>query len=60
MLKKNVITLHSVCAVHRGMFGTLGDIMSTVEDTMSTLGCVQYTGDIMSTVGDTQRVLSTL
>ena len=27
--------------------------MSTVGDTMSTLGDVQYTGFIMSTVGDT-------
>ena len=41
------------CAIHRGMFSTLGDIMSTVGDTkmhggviMSTLGDVQYTGGI--------------
>ena len=25
------ITLHNVCAVHRGMFSTLGGTMSTVE-----------------------------
>ena len=33
------------CSVHQG------DIMSTVRDTMSTPGGVQYTAEIMSTVG---------
>ena len=57
-------TLHNVCAVHRGVCSTLGDvqytggcsvhwgvIMSTVGDTMSTPGDVQYTGVTMSTAG---------
>ena len=34
------------CAVHRGMFSTLGGFMSTVGDTMSTPGDVQYTGGL--------------
>ena len=52
------ITLHNVCTVHRGMFSTLMVYMSTVGDTVSTPGGVQYAGtyhdecgDIMSTVG---------
>ena len=40
---KDRITLH-VCAVHRRMFTTIGVIMSTVRETVSTPGGVQYTG----------------
>ena len=60
-----MITLHNVCAVHRGMFSTLAGIMSTVgdmsTDTMSTLGVFSTLGayydecgDIMSTLMDGQ------
>ena len=41
-------TLHNVCAVHWGM-----DIMSTVGDTMSTPGGVQYTGGYHEYSGNT-------
>ena len=44
-----IITLYTVCSVHRGMFSTaggyheyIGDIMSTSGDIMSTSGDVQY------------------
>ena len=46
-LRGNINTLHDVCAVHRRMFSTQGDIISTVGDIISTVG------DIISTVGDT-------
>ena len=42
---RSITTLHNVCAVHREMFSTPGDIMSTVGDIMSTVE------DIMGTVG---------
>ena len=45
-----VTTLHNVCAVHRGMFSILGDI---IEYT----GGVQYTGGIsLSTPGGVQYI----
>ena len=40
-----------MCAVHKGVFSSPGDITSTVGDVMSTLRGVQYTGDIMINVG---------
>ena len=48
---------------YRGVFSTVGDIMSTVGvfstigDIMSTVGNVQYHGDIMMHVGD---IMSTM
>ena len=71
-------TLHNVCAVHRGrgcavhwgMFSTLGDIIeytrvfSTLEDIMTTLVVFSTVADTMSTVGDTMisvgDIMSTL
>ena len=38
-------TLYNVCSVHRGIFSTSGD-------TMSTLGCSVHQGDIMMQVGE--------
>ena len=45
------ITLHNVCVAHRGMFRTLGRIMSSVGDIMSTWGkgCSVHRRNIMST-----------
>ena len=44
-------TLHNVCAVHWGMFSTMGDIMSKVGNTVSTPGMFSTPGDNMSTLG---------
>ena len=49
-----LVTLHNVCAVHRGMFGTLGDIIEYTEGCSvyhEYTGGVQYSGGTMSTVG---------
>ena len=39
---QEAITLHNVCAVHRGVCSTMG-MFSTLGDIMSTVGGVQYT-----------------
>ena len=54
-----IYTLHNVCAVHWGMFSTLGDIIEYTGgcsihwgDIIGTLGVFSTVGDTMSAVGD--------
>ena len=51
-----ITTLYNVCAVpggaqYHGVFSTVGNIMSTVRDILSTVGVFSTMGDIMSTMG---------
>ena len=45
------------CSVHRGMFSTSGDTMSTSGGYHEYIGgCSVHRGDIMSTSGDVQYI----
>ena len=60
---KSIRTLYNVYAVPWGVFNTVGDIMSTVADILSTVGVFSTMGeyhdkcgDILSTVGMLWRI----
>ena len=57
------LTLHNVCAVHRKMFSTLGDIIEYTGgcsvhwgDIIEYTGVLSTLGDIMSTPGGSQKL----
>ena len=49
-LRPYILTLCNVCLVHRGMFSASG-VFSTLGDTLSTSGDVQYIGGYPEYIG---------